>query len=62
MAANNALSLEELIRRLMDAGLSSIPGGGAEILVDRVRQQISPQKCSSLPVAGGHGRGPPPGP
>ena len=40
-----ALSLEELIRRLMDAGLSSIPGGGAEILVDRVRQQISPQKC-----------------
>ena len=38
---------EELIRRLMDAGLSSIPGGGAEILVDRVRQQISPQKCSA---------------
>lgn len=47
MATNNALSLEELIRRLMDAGLSSIPGGGAEILVDRVRQQISPQKCSA---------------
>ena len=46
VAENNALSLEELIRRLMDAGLSSIPGGGAEILVDRVRQQISPQKCS----------------
>ena len=47
LAANNALSLEELIRRLMDAGLSSIPGGGAEILVDRVRHQISPQKCSA---------------
>ena len=47
MAENNGLSLEELIRRLMDAGLSSIPGGGAEILVDRVRQQISPQKCSA---------------
>ena len=31
----------------MDAGLSSIPGGGAEILVDRVRQQISPHKCSA---------------
>ena len=31
----------------MEAGLNSIPGGGAEILVDRVRQQISPQKCSS---------------
>jgi cyclic dehypoxanthinyl futalosine synthase len=47
MAENNALSLEELIRRLMEAGLSSIPGGGAEILVDRVRRQISPQKCSA---------------
>ena len=44
---NNGLSLEDLLRRLMDAGLSSIPGGGAEILVDRVRQQISPQKCSA---------------
>jgi cyclic dehypoxanthinyl futalosine synthase len=47
LAEKNALSLEEMLRRLMDAGLSSIPGGGAEILVDRVRQQISPQKCSS---------------
>ena len=47
MAEKNGLSLPELIRRLMDAGLSSIPGGGAEILVDRVRQQISPQKCTS---------------
>ncbi len=47
LAMNNGLSLGELIRRLMDAGLSSIPGGGAEILVDRVRQQISPQKCSA---------------
>jgi cyclic dehypoxanthinyl futalosine synthase len=47
LARNNGLSLGDLIRRLMDAGLSSIPGGGAEILVDRVRQQISPQKCST---------------
>ena len=47
LAENNGLSLSDLIRRLMGAGLSSIPGGGAEILVDRVRQQISPQKCSS---------------
>ena len=47
IAANNALSLGEVIRRLMEAGLNSIPGGGAEILVDRVRQQISPQKCSA---------------
>src|SRR4030042_2179842 len=47
MADKNTLSLEELLRRLVEAGLSSIPGGGAEILVDRVRQQISPQKCSA---------------
>ena len=47
LAENNRLSLEDLIRRLADAGLNSIPGGGAEILVDRVRQQISPQKCST---------------
>ena len=47
LAEKNRLSLEELIRRLMDAGLNSIPGGGAEILVDRVRQQISPKKCST---------------
>jgi cyclic dehypoxanthinyl futalosine synthase len=45
LAEQTGLSLADLIRRLMDAGLSSIPGGGAEILVDRVRQQISPQKC-----------------
>jgi cyclic dehypoxanthinyl futalosine synthase len=47
LAENNRLSLEELIRRLRNAGLNSIPGGGAEILVDRVRQQISPKKCST---------------
>jgi cyclic dehypoxanthinyl futalosine synthase len=47
MAGQNHLSLEDLLQRLINAGLSSIPGGGAEILVDRVRQQISPQKCTS---------------
>jgi cyclic dehypoxanthinyl futalosine synthase len=47
MAEQNRLSLEEVIRRLQEAGLSSIPGGGAEILVDRVRRRISPHKCSS---------------
>ncbi|MBN2333385.1 MAG: dehypoxanthine futalosine cyclase [Deltaproteobacteria bacterium] len=38
------LSLEETICRLRDAGLGSIPGGGAEILDDRVRKHISPNK------------------
>ncbi|HZK13782.1 MAG TPA: cyclic dehypoxanthinyl futalosine synthase [Desulfobaccales bacterium] len=47
LAMNNGLSLGDLLRRLINAGLSSIPGGGAEILVDRVRHQISPQKCSA---------------
>ncbi len=41
------LPVEEVLKRLMEAGLSSIPGGGAEILVDRVRQKISPRKCSA---------------
>jgi cyclic dehypoxanthinyl futalosine synthase len=30
----------------MDAGLGSIPGGGAEILAERVRKKISPNKCT----------------
>ncbi|MEE9259206.1 MAG: cyclic dehypoxanthinyl futalosine synthase [Nitrospinaceae bacterium] len=41
------LSVEETLERLRGAGLDSIPGGGAEILVDRVRRKISPKKCSS---------------
>lgn len=35
------LSLEEVLTRLRDAGLGSLPGGGAEILVDRVRKAIT---------------------
>jgi cyclic dehypoxanthinyl futalosine synthase len=41
------MPLEEVIRRFKDAGLGSIPGGGGEILVDRVRTSISPLKCNS---------------
>ncbi len=41
------LPLRDVVRRLQEAGLRSIPGGGGEILVDRVRQQISPLKCSA---------------
>ncbi len=36
--------LEEVLERLRRAGLDSIPGGGAEILVDAVRKKISPLK------------------
>lgn len=39
------LSLSEVISRLVAAGLDSLPGGGGEILVDRVRREISPRKC-----------------
>ncbi len=34
-----------VIARLRAAGLDSIPGGGAEILVDQVRKRVSPNKC-----------------
>ena len=40
-------SLEKIISDFKDAGLGSIPGGGGEILVDRVRQRISPLKAMS---------------
>lgn len=38
------ISIGEALTRLKKAGLDSIPGGGAEILVDRVREQVSPNK------------------
>lgn len=39
------LSVEAVLRELMAAGLDSIPGGGAEILVDEIRKKVSPGKC-----------------
>ncbi len=41
----SSISLEECISRLKDAGLDSIPGGGAEILDDEVRARIARLKC-----------------
>ena len=43
----NKLSLEEVLTRLQKAGLGSLPGGGAEILVDRVRDEITRGKVMS---------------
>lgn len=43
----NGISTSEVIERLRKAGLDSIPGGGAEILVDAVRTRVSPEKCSA---------------
>ena len=47
IAEVSGISLYDTISRLKDAGLDSIPGGGAEILDDGVRHRISRLKCSS---------------
>ncbi|MDA3904158.1 MAG: dehypoxanthine futalosine cyclase [Desulfuromusa sp.] len=44
IAKLSGLTMQECLQRLQAAGLASVPGGGAEILVDRVRQEISPNK------------------
>jgi cyclic dehypoxanthinyl futalosine synthase len=41
------LSVEEVLRRLRAAGMDSLPGGGAEVLTDRVRSKIAKAKCTS---------------
>ena len=41
------IPVSEVLQRLKDSGLSSIPGAGAEILSDRVRNIISPKKISA---------------
>src|SRR3954463_11194337 len=41
------LPLEDIISQFVKAGLGSIPGGGGEILVDRVRKRIAPLKAMS---------------
>jgi cyclic dehypoxanthinyl futalosine synthase len=45
IAEVSGISLRETIARLRDAGLDSVPGGGAEILDDQVRHRISRLKC-----------------
>ena len=46
-ARRSKLTVPEALARLRDAGLDSIPGGGAEILVDRVRKIIAPKKLKT---------------
>ncbi|MHB1404040.1 MAG: cyclic dehypoxanthinyl futalosine synthase [Desulfitobacteriaceae bacterium] len=46
LATKSGLSIKKVILRLKEAGLDSIPGGGAEILDNRVRGLISPNKVS----------------
>jgi aminodeoxyfutalosine synthase len=40
-------SLDEIFRDFLDAGLGSLPGGGAEVLVERVRKEIYPKKIDA---------------
>jgi cyclic dehypoxanthinyl futalosine synthase len=47
IAKVSGITLVETISRLRDAGLDSIPGGGAEILHDDVRERISRLKCDT---------------
>jgi cyclic dehypoxanthinyl futalosine synthase len=47
MTTVSGLSLEAVLERLWEAGLRSIPGGGAEILSDRVKKKISSKKGTS---------------
>lgn len=47
MARVGGITVRDILRRFHDLGLNSLPGGGAEILVERVRQAVSPGKCSA---------------
>lgn len=47
LAGKTSLSVSEVLSQLIEAGLDSIPGGGAEILVDEIRTEVSPNKCNA---------------
>ncbi len=47
IAEKNSLSIKELLEEFINRGISSIPGGGAEILCNEVRKKLSPNKISS---------------
>jgi len=43
----SGLTIREVLVRLQNAGLDSMPGGGAEILTERVREETAPRKCNA---------------
>ncbi len=47
LAEKAKISYREVLVKLVDAGLDSLPGAGAEILVDRVRKKVSPAKATA---------------
>jgi cyclic dehypoxanthinyl futalosine synthase len=48
IAKMEGISYRETLEKLVEAGLDSLPGAGAEILADRVRSQVSKNKCTAL--------------
>ncbi len=46
MIIKAGLTPREGLKRLIDAGMSAIPGGGAEIFAQSIRNEICPEKCS----------------
>jgi aminodeoxyfutalosine synthase len=47
LAEKENLSIKSILRQLQEAGLGSLPGGGAEIFSARVRKQLCPNKCDA---------------
>ncbi len=47
MAETEATGTRMILQHLWDAGIRTLPGGGAEVLSDRVRSAIAPEKCSA---------------
>jgi len=45
IAKKSLLTVRDTLLKLIEAGLNSIPGGGAEILSDKIRGKVSPNKC-----------------
>jgi cyclic dehypoxanthinyl futalosine synthase len=47
IARRSKLSIGDVLARLRDAGMDSLPGGGGEVLVDRVRRVMAPKKTKT---------------
>jgi cyclic dehypoxanthinyl futalosine synthase len=47
VASTSGLSVRQVLQRMWDRGVRTMPGGGAEILVDRVRRKLAPKKLRS---------------
>ena len=55
LAEHHGITVEEVFERMMSWGLGSLPGGGAEILVESIRKQVAPQKITSEQYMNIHG-------